>query len=99
MKVLSTIIQWLIIAAIVAGVFFFASKIHSSLTGGEVILFALSIAFTFVEVIKLFPCMKCVTGWSALILALIFHTPFALMYVFVGLFAGAMFTAIKMRWL
>ncbi len=102
MKVLSTIIQWLIIIAIFALAFFLVKgKIHleGTLTGPEVILFALSIAFTLVEVVKLFPCMKCVTGWTALILALLFHTPFAWAYLFVGLFAGALFSSIKMRWL
>lgn len=102
MKVISTIIQWLIIVAIFAAAIaipFGKINITGTLTGPEVILFALAISFTLVEVVKLFPCMKCVTGWSALILALLFHTPFAWMYVFVGLFAGALFSAIKMRWL
>ena len=102
MKVISTIIQWLIIAAIVAGIYFFIKgniHIDGTLTGGEVILFALAIAFALVEVAKLFKCMKCVTGWTALILALIFHTPFAWLYLFVGLFAGALFGSIKTRYL
>ena len=102
MKILSTVIQWLIIAAIVAVIFVFAKgRLHfnGTLTGAQVILFALSIAFALVEVVKLFPCMKCVTGWTALILALAFHTPFAWAYLFVGLFAGALFSSIKMRYL
>ena len=102
MKTLSTIIQWLIIAAIVAAIFFFAKgKIHfeGRLTGAQVILFALAIAFALVEVAKIFPCMKCVTGWTALILALAFHTPFAWAYLFVGLLVGALFSSIKTRWL
>jgi hypothetical protein len=103
LKVISTIIQWLIVLAIIAGIFFLVKgRIHTPvarLTGAEVILFALSISFTFTEVIKLFPCLKCVTGWTALLLAFIFHTPFFWMYLFVGLFVGAVFSAIKMRWL
>ena len=102
MKILSTVIQWVLVVAIVCAIFFFAKGrilFNGTLTGGEVILFALAIAFTLVEVVKLFPCMKCVTGWTALLLAIAFHTPFAWVYLFVGLMAGAVFSSIKMRWL
>ena len=102
MKILSTVIQWLIIAAIVAAIFFFAKgRIHfnGTLTGGQVVLFALAISFAITEAVKIFPCMPCVTGWTALILAVAFHTPFAWAYLFVGLFVGALFSSIKMRWL
>ncbi len=102
MKILSTVIQWLIVALVVAAIFFFAKgRLHfnGTLTGSEVIVFALAIAFALVEVVKLFPCMKCVTGWTALLLAIAFHTPFAWVYLFVGLMAGAVFGSIKMRWL
>lgn len=101
-KTISTVIQWLLIVAIIMAIFFFAKgKVHfnATLNGAEVVLFALAISFTLVEVANIFPCLKCVTGWTALILALVFHTPFAIMYLFVGLFAGALFSSIKMRWL
>jgi hypothetical protein len=102
LKTISTIIQWLLIVAIIAAIWFFVKgKIHftGTLTGFEVILFALSISFTLVEVAKIFPCLKCVTGWVALLMAIAWHTPFPWLYLFVGLFVGAVFSAIKNRWL
>src|SRR5580765_1631306 len=103
-QTISTIIQWVIMVAIIFIAYWFGwreHKIHfeGTLNGAEVILFALSIAFTFVEVFKIFPCLKCVTGWMALILAWTCNTPFAWAYLFVGLFAGAVFSSIKTRWL
>lgn len=102
LKIVSTVVQWLIVCAIGVGIYlFFKGRIHftGNLNGFEVILFAFSISFTLVEVAKIFPCLKCVTGWTALILALIFHTPFAWLYLFVGLMVGAVFSVAKMRWL
>jgi len=109
-NILSTIIQWILVIAIGFGVWYLIKykptiipHFDSTMTGFEVILFALSIAFTWVEVLKIFPhikpfnCMKCMTGWTALILALLFHTPFAWFYLFVGLMVGGMFSAFKMR--
>lgn len=110
MKTVSTIIQWLIIVAIIAAIWFFChTKLPgidlNPITGFQVILFALSLAFTWVYVlgwfkfIKPFSCMKCMTGWLALIIALIYHVPNAVIYLFIGLFIGGLFEAIKMRWL
>lgn len=70
--------------------------------GYQVILFALSIAFVWVEILrwgvtKPFSCLKCMTGWTALILAYCFDTPYWPFYLFAGLFAGAMYSAIQMR--
>lgn len=76
-----------------------------TMTGLQVITFALSFAFMWVEVlkwwkrIKPFNCLKCMTGWTALILAFTFHVEFWYMYLPVGLFVGAVFGAIKMRYL
>lgn len=77
---------------------------RGTMTGLQVIVFALSFGFTWVEilkwgVVKPFNCLKCMTGWVALILAFTFHVEFWYMYLFVGLFVGAMFEGIKMRWL
>jgi hypothetical protein len=74
------------------------------MTGLQVIFFALACAFTWVEilkcgVIKPFNCLKCMCGWFALILAFAFHVEFWYMYLPAGLFVGAMFEGIKMRWL
>lgn len=73
-----------------------------TLTGCQVIFFALASAFTWVEVLKWgsvrpFNCVKCLTGWFALILAFIFHVECWYMYLPVGLFVGAMFEGIRMR--
>lgn len=77
---------------------------RGSMTGLQVIVFALSLAFVWVEVLKWgsvkpFNCVKCLTGWFALILAFTFHLEFWYLYLPVGVFAGAMFDAIRMRWL
>lgn len=110
MKLLSTIIQWIIIATVLFLMFSGckSAKIHldvQPITGLQVIVFALCIAFTWVYVlqwfkfIKPFNCMKCMTAWCALFIAYFFHVPNWFIYLFLGLFTGAMFDAIKMRWL
>lgn len=76
-----------------------------TMTGLQVILFALAFAFTWVEVLKWwkhvkpFNCLKCMCGWAAVILAFTFHVEFWYMYLPLGLFAGSMFEGIKMRYL
>ena len=112
-QTVSTIIQYLIIIAIIAG-FYFAGKYFNigwlphtdkTLNGFQVVFFSLSFAFVWVEILKLFAlikpfnCIKCMTGWISLIMALIFHTPLPFFYLFVGLFIGAIFDAIKNRYL
>lgn len=77
---------------------------RGTMTGLQVIVFALAFSFMWVEVlkwgsIKPFNCLKCMTGWMALILAFTFHVEFWYMYLPVGLFCGAVFSAIKFRWL
>jgi hypothetical protein len=72
--------------------------------GYLVILFSLSLAFLFAEVLhwgvrKPFNCVKCLTGWFSLFMAFGFNTPYWYFYLPLGLFAGAMYTAIKYRWL
>lgn len=78
---------------------------RGTMTGLQAIIFALSFAFMWVEVlkwwkqIKPFNCIKCLTGWAALILAFTFHVEFWPLYLPLGLFIGSMFEGIKMRWL
>lgn len=78
---------------------------RGTMTGSQVIIFALSFAFMWVEVLKWwkhirpFNCLKCMMGWTSLILAFIFHVEFWYMYLPVGVFVGAVFSSIKMRWL
>lgn len=77
---------------------------RGTMTGLQVVIFSLAFAFMWVEVlrwgsIKPFNCLKCLTGWVALILAFTFHVQFWYMYLPVGAFVGAVFEGIKMRWL
>lgn len=116
MKILKIIGNWFLFLLILAGIIAAVSYRHwigqylpslperGTMTGLHVIVFALSFAFMWVEVmkwgvIKPFNCLKCMTGWVALILAFTFHAEFWYMYLPVGLFVGAMFSAIKLRWL
>jgi hypothetical protein len=74
------------------------------MNGILVIIIALSLAFTWVEVLhwghkKPFSCLKCMTGWISLILAYSYHIDYWYYYVFIGLFAGAIFSAIKYKYL
>lgn len=78
---------------------------RGTMTGPQVIVFALSFAFMWVEVLKWwkqtkpFNCIPCLTGWVSLVMAFAFHVPFWYMYLPLGLFVGAVFGAIQMRWL
>jgi hypothetical protein len=69
------------------------------------LFFALACAFAWVEVFKVwkntkpFNCVKCLTGWFALALAWYTHAPYCVLYLLAGLFVGAMWEAVKMRWL
>lgn len=74
----------------------------------EVLGYALALAFFIVEVIprirltnrKPFNCMMCMTGWCSLVLALFSgHGWFSGLLMIAGVFIGAVFGAVKMRWL
>ncbi len=82
------------------------------MTKSEIIIAALAIAFAFVNLIypylarkkffqrKPFNCIMCLTGWSSLGLALINGYGYgSVLFMFVGLFAGAMFEGLTMRYL
>ena len=74
------------------------------MNGLQVILFSLSLAFFWVEILKWgsvkpFNCLKCMTGWVSFIMAWSFGVEYFLLYLPLGVFIGALFTAIKMRWL
>lgn len=69
----------------------------------NIILLALSLAFCQVEVIhfgsvKPFNCIKCMTGWYALILGCIAHGWHGLVYLPAGVFVGALFDRAKTRY-
>lgn len=108
MKIIKVILNWVIFLGLVGGIWYLVNgwslPVFPHMPGYLVLFFALSIAFVWVEVLKFgsvkpFNCMKCMTGWFALVLAFLFNTQFWYMYLFAGVFLGAMFSAIKMRWL
>jgi hypothetical protein len=68
----------------------------------NIIVIALSLAFCQIEVlhfgsVKPFNCFKCMTGWYGLILGCILYGWGGLVYLPVGVFVGAVFSAISMR--
>lgn len=108
--------NWLVFLVLIAGIVLLFKYRHwvgeqlpdvpalPRMSGIQVIMFALSFAFMWVEVlrwgaVKPFNCLKCMTGWIALILAFTFHVEFWPLYLPLGLFVGAVFGAVKMRWL
>lgn len=107
MKILIVVVQWIVIIAIGAALWYgWSLKLPTfpTMPGYQVLFFALAIAFAWVEVLKWgvtkpFNCVKCMTGWVALLLAVILHTPFWYLYLPAGLFVGAIYSAVKMRWL
>lgn len=75
---------------------------------GMILFIGLATAFTLVQHrprIKLFErkpfnCVKCMSGWCNLTTAIVFQYGWnALWFLPLGIFIGAMFEAIRMRWL
>lgn len=99
------VLLFALIAACYAGYHFrYLLPARGTMPGYAVLFFALALAFMWVEVMhwgykKPFSCVKCMSGWFALILALTFHTHFWYLYPFAGVFVGAMWSAVKMKWL
>lgn len=110
-------INWLLFLLIIGGIVVIIWHRHwigqhipslpkrGTMTGPQVVVFALSFAFMWVEVLKWwkqirpFNCLKCLTGWTAVILAFTFHVEFWYMYLPLGVYVGAVFSSIQMRWL
>ncbi len=72
--------------------------------GVTIIIVALSTAFCWVEFInpfkfKPFNCIKCCTGWIALVFGIYCYSYPGIFMLPIGVFVGAMFEGIKMRWL
>lgn len=70
----------------------------------NILLLALSCAFVWVTVLRLgsrkpFTCVKCLTGWFALLFACCDYGIGGILYLPLGVFVGALFEAVKMRWL
>lgn len=117
MKIITIIGSWLLFIAIIAGIFFTIEYLNTKVVylpelhyGGQmpgylVIVFAFSLAFVWVEVlrwwkrIKPFNCLTCMCGWLSLLIAFVFHTPYWFFYLAVGATVGAIFSAFKNRWL
>lgn len=77
---------------------------RGTMTGLQVIVFSLACAFVWVEVlrwghVKPFNCLPCMTGWFSLIFSFSHHVEFWPLYLPLGLATGAMFEAVRMRWL
>jgi hypothetical protein len=70
-----------------------------------ILFLSLCCAFTWVEKIRLwrlikpFNCIPCLTGWFALIFACCEYGWGGILYGPMGVFVGAMYGGIKMRWL
>jgi hypothetical protein len=72
--------------------------------GYEIVVLSLALSFTFVEVIKPFKfkpfnCIKCMSGWFGLAIGVYNYSCYGIGYIFICLFFGAIFEAIKMRYL
>ena len=107
MKIFKTAMQWLILIAIIIGFYFFVkylTPIRLNLNHIEVLGLALSIAFMWVEVlkwgvIKPFNCLRCMTGWFSLIIGCMAAGWAGMFYLPAGIFIGAFFDRIKIRYL
>ena len=115
MNVLKIIFNWVVFLLLSVGIvllFWYRHYIgqhlpslpeRGSMTGLQVVIFALAISFAWTELKlarhKPLNCLKCMTGWVALLLAFTFHVQFWYMYLAVGVTVGSIFSAIKMRYL
>lgn len=105
--------SWLIFIVIIAGLVMIFWNRHwyirhmpklPTMTGGQAVLFGFASAFMWVEVLKWgvhkpFNCLHCMCGWFTVLLAVLFHVPFWSFYLPVGVAVGAIYSAIKMRYL
>lgn len=107
-KKTATVIQWALLLLILAATAYFlfikqSFPLHSEsvMTGWQVVIFGLSFAFVFTQIFlgtfKPFNCLKCMTGWATLALALYYNVPFPFLYLFVGVLVGAIVDRIFLR--
>lgn len=109
LRPLFTIVQWLAIGTCLYFAFFgfhfrFQLPATKPMPGELVVLFGLSAAYVWVDVLKWgvvkpFNCLTCLSGWFCLILAFVFHTHYWYLYLPLGAFAGGLYSSVKMRWL
>jgi hypothetical protein len=102
MKIAGTILFYLLL---ITGIYFgFKYITLPKMNGGFALLAGLSSAFVWVEVLhwgfkKPFNCIKCMSAWLTLIIAWAFHVDFFYFYLPIGLFAGAIFDRLKIKFL
>jgi len=70
----------------------------------QIIILALSFSYLWVDVMKMgyvkpFNCFKCMSGWFALIIGCSCIGWHGIIYLPVGLFAGCIYSCVKMRYL
>lgn len=70
----------------------------------HILLIGLSLAFCQVEIlhfgsVKPLNCVKCMTGYYSLVIGCWQYGWHGLVYLPVGVFVGAIFSAVQMRWL
>jgi hypothetical protein len=110
MKILFNWFLFLLILALVILPFWYWRPITwrlptlQTMTGTQAIGFGFASAFMWVEVLHLgsrkpFNCLKCMCGWFTMFIALAFHVQFWYFYLPIGLTVGAIYSAIKMRYL
>ena len=107
--VLSTIVQWLFIFGIIAGVYFLFRLLsfklpQLNLRSYEIICLAFSMSFTWVYIfkwgsIKPFNCVTCMAGWFSLIIGYLSVGWWGLAYMPIGMTVAALYSEIRMRWL
>lgn len=98
---------WLFFALLVAAVYYSFAYLRVTLptiAGWQAVIFSFSFSFTWVYILKIgvtkpFNCITCLTGWTCLLFAFLFHVEMWYLYIFIGLTVGAIFSALKMRWL
>lgn len=107
--VFSTIVQWLIIFGVIAGLYFLGRflSIHLPelhLTAFQIVLLSFSFAFTWVYIfkwgsVKPFTCVTCMSGWFALIIGYWCFHWWGIALMPSAMTFAALYSEIRMRWL
>ena len=107
--VLSTIVQWLFILGIIAGVYFLCKAVSIKLPEINIkpyqtIILAFSFAFTWVYIfkwgsIKPFNCVTCMCGWFTLLIGYWAFGWWGFALMPVGMTVAALYSEVRMRWL
>jgi hypothetical protein len=109
-SVISSIIQWLVIALLAVGVYYiFNMHFHYTpvkyFTDWQIILLSFCFAFTWVYILKIFPrikpfnCITCMSGWFALVLGVICVGWSGIIYMPVAMTFAAIYSEVRSRWL